>query len=819
MCNVRSEDPAPYNLEQISSKLLPVAMSAKVEIQLNGLLATTTLTQAFTNTTDKPIEAVHSLPIPVDSTLVNFEVQKGDQTWRGNVMPISEADTAYENALENGDSAFQLKRDKDDLITLFLGNLLSKEMLTLKLTLIFPIQWLANQGQLYLPLVMGERYGQSNLLPESEISHSFLANYPFEMTLTVSEEWFAAEIQSPSHPLQTIDDRHYQSQGHLDRDLMIQLQPKASIKPTCQLWPTTTLDGKTEYAGIIQLISESTEQSQTEARDILFLLDCSGSMQGTPIKQLKQAMNTILQNLRIEDRFNLYPFGSDVTQLFNEPMPVNTETLTSAKRYIRRELQANLGGTETIQAMLTALMHYEKHRPVDIFLITDGDIWLDESDISTRLLKAYAQQNNIRFFTVGVGHSVTEDTVKTLAEMSDGSYLLVNPNEDMTFAMQSHCQRLYHRPVKLNMATQIDWKTQPTLYAGDGGIIPLIANSQLDEVKLKLDNTTLTISVTKPETAQQTALTKWVASQRLCQIPETQQADFAVHHQLLSEHTDYLIELERSASEQSDEMPEFVKMPQMQVHETSDYLDMPMFSRRQLDSPQDIKQSPSLFERTKALIKADKESKQIKAVIALLKEHVQQIEYPPIDLKALENENVPRELIQFLRFVELVELQDLIIPKLINQLAQLKTWQELETLNLADWSADIDARHQHIKQVQTWLDENVRVYPQPKTVTVCEVTYNPENRNGNFSVYLDDIKLEEEIGYWFDVGKKPNLSIPMYHSPLGAPASFEQYELSYNTQLAIIKAVYALWQKFQTLPAGDVYNLRHLEPVRVDNEV
>ncbi|WP_044412258.1 VWA domain-containing protein [Thiomicrospira microaerophila] len=453
----------------IKAKLLPIQMHCSIEIKLQGLMVICQLTQSFTNTSDEVVEAIHAIPIPIESTLTGFKAIKNNQAWLGKVMPKDQADRRYEEVIEEGNSAFQLKR-KDDLISLVMGNLLSKETLSVELSLIFPIQFIAGAGQLYFPLVIGSRYGQSNLLAEFEPNDSFLAQYPISVTLDI-EDIASSDmtIHSPSHPLSQITPSIYRAQGQMDSDLKILFDNLPLIEPTF------TLTGFDEhnYLGLLSMMLPNPSQTNAEPKDILFLLDCSGSMSGAPMQQLKESVSAMLSQMRPQDRFNLYPFGSSVQPMFDRLQTATREHLMQAKQKVRRQLDANLGGTETVSAMLTALMGYQTTRPTDLILITDGEVWLDEYDIKTKLLKAYANQHNIRFFTVGVGHAACEKTVKYLAEISNGSYVLTNPHEDIRFQMQAQFKRLFQTQVRVSLSNTTLWHQIPTAYQGDAICVPV----------------------------------------------------------------------------------------------------------------------------------------------------------------------------------------------------------------------------------------------------------------------------------------------------------------------------------------------------------
>lgn len=578
------------NKANLKPKLLPIAMDCDVSIELIGLLAQCRITQTFTNTSDEVIEAIHSIPIPVESTLTAFKVTKNNQSWSGKVYAQQEADNRYEKNLEQGNSAFQLKRE-DDFISLFLGNLLSKETLKIELSLIFPIQFIAGQGQLYLPLVMGKRYGQSNLQPEREPTSSFLAEYPFNLTLKAHNLPEYTRIQSPSHPLDKQGNGIYHASGLMDRDLKILFDDLPEIMPELQ---TLHIDDDNTL-GLITMITPHQANHLVPPKDILFVLDCSGSMEGSPIQQLKESVYAMLGELRPQDRFNLYPYGSVIETFFDEPKIATPENIMYAKQQVRRNLSANLGCTETVSALLTALMSYQKDRAIDVILVTDGEIWLNEMDVQTKLVKAYAQQHNIRFFTVGVGHAASEKTVKTLAELSNGSYVITNPHEDIRFQMQAHFKRLFQSDVQVEITTPTQWHKVPKVYQGDALVIPLWFEKRPEQLDCNITiNGQLTHCALNPKEIESPELIKWIADQRYSSIPNNQQTDFGVQYQILTDRTNFLIEMERTKADQTDSLATMIQIPHMQVHGRDDSMSMPMFSRKTndvLDPPAFLKRS------------------------------------------------------------------------------------------------------------------------------------------------------------------------------------------------------------------------------------
>lgn len=96
---------------------------------------------------------------------------------------------------------------------------------------------------------------------------------------------------------------------------------------------------------------------------------------------------------------------------------------------------------------------------------------------------------------------------------------------------------------------------------------------------------------------------------------------------------------------------------------------------------------------------------------------------------------------------------------------------------------------QHIEEVMHWLEENVEVFPEPEKVTLSEFSVNWEDFSGEFRVAFDSVVLSEKLRFGLEVSGKTRFYLPMFHSPLGAPASYSAVEISDKTHAAILKGL------------------------------
>src|SRR5262249_32219581 len=151
--------------------------------------------------------------------------------------------------------------------------------------------------------------------------------------------------------------------------------------------------------------------------EMLYMIDVSGSMEGTSIQQAREALLQALDRLRPGDRFGILAFSSDYHEFALEPQPATTENLQAARRYVR-DLQAG-GGTE----MLPALLHLMRKQQAPgylrhIVLLTDGDLG-NEEQIFAALRR---DLGNARLYTVAIGSAPNLFLATKMAQFGRGTF-------------------------------------------------------------------------------------------------------------------------------------------------------------------------------------------------------------------------------------------------------------------------------------------------------------------------------------------------------------------------------------------------------------
>lgn len=555
-----SEEFGLFNEDGIAIALRGVEVSARIV----GLVAETTLSQRYRNDGDENIEVTYTFPLPTEGVLLSFEAELGQKKYQGTVMPRRSAEADYEKALEQGNSAFRLQKVREGIYSATLGNILPGEELVIRLRYGEPLRWQAGRMRYRIPTAIAPRYGQpTGMQPWQRPVAALNAEYPFALQVHVCGDLARAGFECATHRIafavgNDCTTLTLQGAAWLDRDFVLAIQ-------TGEVRSMAVAARSTEgHIGLVSLMPPAVKESTATGRDYVIVLDCSGSMAGDSIRHAKEGVRLALSSLTAEDRFAVVGFGSHTQSFDHELQPANRKNLTLAEHFVNQ--LPDLGGTELAAAM-TEAMQYANTQPLNLLLLTDGECW-NVGDI-TRIAKTHGH----RIFSIGIGSAVAEDMVKNLAQETGGACELLTPNEDMAARIAAHFERM--RQPALESVT-LDWGQLPVwaiappssgLFAGDSCLAWAALSSEADNVNVRVTlkngpEFTDTL-VYQPAASMDDTLVRLAAHARLATLPAAERQDWAVRHQLVTNDTDYLITVERTAADKANTLPELHVVPQM----------------------------------------------------------------------------------------------------------------------------------------------------------------------------------------------------------------------------------------------------------------
>lgn len=544
-----------------------------VSAVLRDLLAEVTSSQTYRNDEAVNIEAVYTFPLPLDAVLLSLQVKIGGRVLTGVVTEKSAAEEQYEDAVAAGDAAVMLEELEPGLYTMNVGNLLPGEQVTITFTYALLYRWVGDRLRLFLPTTVAPRYGDSPHQPHQVPETSLAVENMFSLQIEIFGSLRDARFTCPSHEvaIERLADKAVislqQPKAVMDRDFILNV----SAPQAARSFVLCDRDGA-GAAAVASFQPFFPGLQQPRALNLAIVIDCSGSMAGDSIEQARRALAGILDGLQAQDNLTLLAFGNSTNLLSKQLLPCNPKNLAKARQFAQ-QLDANMGGTEIGRALQETYAAVRGSECADIFLVTDGEVSEWNSVVSE------ARRAGHRIFTVGVGAAVSEAFVRELAIATGGSCELVTPKEGMSDRVIRHFERM--RAPRAKRAA-IRWPE------GAAGIAPvnvgpvfegdtIVAAAQFSDfrdspsvvLEIETENGEVTRQelplVMAPLSAGEDSIStvaRLAASLRLHQLHKQAGLQTALHYQLVSPWTNYLVIAERAEGEKSEILPELRKVPQ-----------------------------------------------------------------------------------------------------------------------------------------------------------------------------------------------------------------------------------------------------------------
>jgi len=414
------------------AELAPVPLlGVTVDAELTGASARVTLAQRFKNSGPRPIEAVYLFPLPTDAAVCAFEAEIDGRRIEGRVEERDKAFEIYDDAMADGHGALLLDEERPNVFTLSVGNLAAGSEAVIRISWVVSLAWEGEALRFQLPTTVSPRYTPaSNVIevgqPDADkLNPERRTMVPYGLSLRLAVSDAVKRIESPTHPIRTtlgpVVVELSQAEVALDRDVVILIEPAAARTPTAHV----ARDAAGER--YLQVGFLPTFESTSEGAEVVFVVDCSGSMGGESITSARRALELCVRALDLRDRFDIVRFGSTFESLFGAARAFDEATLATAVAFVQAT-DATLGGTE-ILAPLRALVERPfaagATRVRQVLLLTDGQV-SNESEV-IELTRANADK--LRIFAFGIGAGVSEHLVREVARATRGEVEMIAPGE------------------------------------------------------------------------------------------------------------------------------------------------------------------------------------------------------------------------------------------------------------------------------------------------------------------------------------------------------------------------------------------------------
>ncbi|MEZ5427177.1 MAG: TonB family protein [Pyrinomonadaceae bacterium] len=433
-----------------------------VKVEISGFLARARVRQEFENSFVRPIEAVYKFPLPENSAVDEMTMRIGERVIRAQIMKRGEAREVYEAAKNEGKTAALLDQERPNIFTQQVANILPGERITVEISFVETLKYEDGEYEFVFPMTVGERYTPASMatskvaLITPRIARG-RAGHDISIEVNLNAGVPVESIRSTSHEVETVNFSSNAASVKLknervipNKDFILRYDVTGG-----RIENAVLTHNDPERGGFFALILSPPEKMAAEditPKEIVFLLDVSGSMGGFPIEKAKEAMRLSLDNLNQRDTFNLITFAGETEMLFDKPVPATAANLRRARTFLAT-LNGG-GGTEMMKAIRAALTPSDAQDHIRIVcFMTDGYVGND-----MEIVGEVERHPNARVFAFGIGNSVNRFLLDKVSEAGRGEVEYVSLEDDGSKAARKFYERV-RSPLLTDIS--IDWNSLP----------------------------------------------------------------------------------------------------------------------------------------------------------------------------------------------------------------------------------------------------------------------------------------------------------------------------------------------------------------------
>jgi Ca-activated chloride channel family protein len=532
-----------------------------VEMKVSGMVVRSRVVQTFKNPDDYWVEGVYVFPLPANAAVDHMRMIIGERIVEGEIKEREAAKKTYAKAKREGKKAALMDQERPNVFTNSVANIGPNESVTIEIEYQQTVQYEQQQGEgkfeLRFPLTMTPRYIPGDLksgtpLQQPELDKQdhqpvqavhykesidgftktgwaldtdvvpdasritppvYSPDYtqinntnPVSIKVELNAGFPINQVNSPYHDIQTArpGEGHavvQLAQGSVpaDRDFNLTWTIDSGYSPKAALF-SEEVNGEMYNLIMVMPPTDGVGGTQHLAREVVYIIDTSGSMGGTSIQQAKSALNMALSRLRAIDTFNIIQFNSVTHSLYNTAQVASQANINHAMRYV--DALYATGGTEMYSAISQALQQTsDEQRVRQIIFLTDGSVGNE-----THLFDLIKQQlGNSRLFTVGIGSAPNSFFMTRAAEFGRGTYTFIGSGSEVQSKMQDLFTKL-ETPVLTDLEVSFPdnveaeiWPNRiPDLYLGEPVVIVAKTSNFDDTIQISGQRVNTTWEVDLP---------------------------------------------------------------------------------------------------------------------------------------------------------------------------------------------------------------------------------------------------------------------------------------------------------------------------------
>jgi Ca-activated chloride channel homolog len=459
-------------MARVEEKEVPMPLKhTDVRAVVSGYIGAVEVTQQFLNPYSSKIEAVYVFPLPHNAAVNEFIMTIGERRIRGIIRERQQAEQLYQEAKRQGYVASLLTQERPNVFTQSVANIEPCREIDVNIKYFHTLEYVDGWYEFVFPMVVGPRFnppgltngigavargqsgasGQSTevhyLRPGERTGHDIALSVEVDAGVPVEEfdcktHQVTSEVVSPEHLTVSL----HPDDTLPNKDFVLRYRVAgARIKSSL----LTQRDERGGYFTLMLYPPEELGMLKRQPLELVFVLDCSGSMSGRPIEQAKAAVRQGLRLLQPGDSFQLISFSITASRLGDAPLEATPANIQRGLQYLN-SLQGE-GGTMMIEGIKAALDYpHDPRRLRFVCFLTDGYIG-NETEILGEIRKRLGAS---RIFSFGIGSAVNRYLIDHMAKAGRGAVAYLGPRDSAAKIMEGFFNRISH-PALTDL--QIDW--------------------------------------------------------------------------------------------------------------------------------------------------------------------------------------------------------------------------------------------------------------------------------------------------------------------------------------------------------------------------
>lgn len=468
-----------YVQSETKSQVFPLKQT-QVKAKISGNVSQVEVSQTFENPFKEPLEAIYVFPLPDQAAVDQMVIKIGDRTIKSKIETREDAKEIYQRAKAQGRTTALLEQERDNIFTQSVANIQPGEQISVTIRYIDQLKFEGGNYEFVFPMVVGPRYIPGQLINKNQpntdqvpdadritspiIDRETKSPHKIQVDVEIDAGVAIENVRSTSHKIitQQQGNRIFVSLDQSDqipnKDLILRYQISGENTRASVL---TEVDQQGGHFAAYLLPAISYNPNQIIAKDVIFLMDTSGSQEGEPLKKSQELMKRFIQGLNSEDTFNIIDFANTTNTLSETPLENTAANRQKALNYIN-QLEAN-GGTELLNGIQTVMKFPSPPtgRLRSIVLLTDGYIGNDQEIIAE--VQNKLKPGN-RLYAFGVGSSVNLFLLNRLGEIGRGTTQIVRQDEPTETVVETFFKQI-NNPILTDM--EITWQGEglkPEIY-------------------------------------------------------------------------------------------------------------------------------------------------------------------------------------------------------------------------------------------------------------------------------------------------------------------------------------------------------------------